>query len=273
MKNRKTTKMIKLLLILLLTSCSSYHSSRSEKAYVISLDRTPQRFAFVQKQLNAAGIRCTRFRAIDGYKLAFTDADKTVDKLQRNKNYTVSYNNRQIICLDTKNTTFSLGEIGCACSHIEIWRKVANRETDIAIIFEDDVILEKDFKKKMYKFLNDLPKDWDMAFLGVGRRRDKYGKYPCIGDIFRDLDNVVDHPYTAKIQPTNRVYGMYGYVINRKGAIKLLKLVKTLDFPIDDVVFQQGGVDTNYIKAYVSMYKLLEPKLTDSEIKKMGRSY
>ena len=97
--------------------------------------------------------------------------------------------------------------------------------------------------------------------------------FPNIGYIFRDLDEVQGHRFVAKIQRTNLVYGMYGYVINRNGAKKLLMLSETLDFPIDDILFQQGGINTGKIIGYVAMEKLLYPKLTDSEIKKMGRSY
>ncbi len=93
------------------------------------------------------------------------------------------------------------------------------------------------------------------------------------GYIFRDLDEVQGNRFVAKIQRTNLGYGMYGYVINRSGAKKLLMLSETLDYPIDDILFQQGGINTGKIIGYVAMEKLLYPKLTDSEIKKMGRSY
>ncbi|MCR5225168.1 MAG: hypothetical protein K6C34_03735 [Alphaproteobacteria bacterium] len=43
-------------------------------------------------------------------------------------------------------------------------------------------------------------------------------------------------------------------------------------FPIDDIVYQQGGINTGKVNGYVAIKKLLEPKLTDSEIKKWAEA-
>ncbi len=257
-----------------------------EKIYVISLKRTPERFEKVKKQLDAFGIKCERFEAIDGYDLEFLNV-KTKKFLNENLKkdffhytwsikpvtYTVMLNNKKLMDITVKNAHFSLGEIGCACSHREIWKEVVSKNYSRVIVLEDDVIFEKDFKIKLIGYINDLPNDWDIAFLGVGRRHNHNGYFVNVGEIFRDIDEVKNHPFVARIQPSNLTYGMYGYIINPKGAKKLLKITDESNFPIDDIVFQQGGINTGFVKGYVYMFKLLEPNLNNSEIRKMGRNY
>ena len=123
----------------------------------------------------------------------------------------------------------------------------------------------------MQRYIKDLPQDWDIAFLVIGRENNKYGCFISVGDIFRDIDEVKGHPYVARIQKTNRVYGLYGYVINKKGAKKLLEITKNTSENIGDIIFQKGGINTGYIKAYVSMFKLLEPKLTQTNIDEINK--
>ncbi len=285
-------KILVLCLLFLTTGCQNEFSSISnlkkfnEKIYVISLKRTPERFQNVKKQLDLLGIKCERFDAIDGYDLEFLNV-KTKKILNNNLKkdffhytwsmkpvtYTVMFNNKKLMNITVKNAHFSLGEIGCACSHREIWKEVISKNYSRVIVLEDDVIFEQDFKNKLINYINDLPMDWDIAFLGVGRRHNHNGYFVNVGEIFRDIDEVKNHPFVARIQPSNLTYGMYGYIINPKGAKKLLKITDKSNFPIDDIVFQQGGINTGFVKGYVYMFKLLEPNLNNSEIRKMGRNY
>lgn len=155
--------------------------------------------------------------------------------------------------------------------HRNVWKKLADGEESQAIILEDNVRFEKGFKKNLQKYIKDLPEDWDIAFLVIGRENNKYGCFIPVGDIFRDIDEVKGHPYVARIQKTNRVYGLYGYLINKRGAKKLLKLTKNIHTDVNNIIFQKGGINTGYIKAYTSMFKLLEPKLTKTEIDEMNK--
>lgn len=58
-------------------------------------------------------------------------------------------------------------EYGCSQSHTNIWRDMVLKNRDIALVFEDDVCLESDFKNKLNQILEDaknLP--WDVIHLG-----------------------------------------------------------------------------------------------------------
>lgn len=275
-----------LILCSLLSAClgdKNGNTAEEIKTYVISLDRTPERFAFVKKQLDEQNLKYKKFKAVDGYELDFQNAE-TGEFLASEKKkdfskyswengpttYNVVLHGRTLMKIFVEKKQFSLGEIGVTCSHREIWKEMIKNNYDKVMVFEDDVIFDKDFKKNLAEYVADLPDDWDIAFLGVGLGRSyKYGYSVCVGEVFRDIDNVENHPHVAKIQPTNLVYGMYGYIINQKGAKKLLELTDFSKYPIDNIVFLNAGK----LNEYVAMKKMLEPKLYKSEIKKMGRTH
>ena len=173
-----------------------------------------------------------------------------------------------IECLDLKSEALTPTE-----QHKKIWQEVLNSDENQAMVLEDNVYFEKGFKKKLQNYIQDLPQDWDIAFLVIGRESNKYGCFIAVGDIFRDIDEVERHPYVAKVQKTNLAYGLYGYIINKKGAKKLLNVTKDRSTDISDLVYQKGGINTGYIKAYVSMFKLLEPKLTKSDIDEIEKRF
>jgi glycosyl transferase family 25 len=60
------------------------------------------------------------------------------------------------------------GEISVTLHHIECFKKIINYNIDYALIFEDDVILDNNFVNNLNKYLEQLPNDWDMFFIGDG---------------------------------------------------------------------------------------------------------
>jgi glycosyl transferase family 25 len=256
-----------------------------DAVYVINLERTPERFSNIKKQLDGYHIECTRFDAVDGYlvKLIDKSTGKTIigkeikgKKYSRGVSYYVDYNGKYAdaeFYVFPKYRFFSAGEIGVAFSHRAIWNETVKNNYKNVVVLEDDVILSTDFKNNLEELIRNIPEDADITFLGVGRRKDKVMRYPDIDNIFRDFDHVEGHALVAKIQPTNLVYGTYAYIISAKGAKKLLKLTECSRYPLDDIIFQQGGVNEGVIKAYVAKKDMCIPDFENSEIKKMGRPF
>lgn len=54
-----------------------------DKIYVISLDRTPKRYAHVKKQLDRFNLKHEKFSAVDGKLITVTDAEKILQFLGR----------------------------------------------------------------------------------------------------------------------------------------------------------------------------------------------
>jgi GR25 family glycosyltransferase involved in LPS biosynthesis len=267
------------------------HNDLCDAIYVITLDRTPERFNKLKKRFHEAGIdNVTRFHAVDGFGVVLvnkatgnvTSGKPAMLKIrkylfaEKPAMYHVSYGGKYKDAefdLSSKFRRLSAGEIGVTFSHRAVWLDVVENNYKRVIVFEDDVIPMPGFKKKLQQLLQNIPNDADITFLIVGRRKEKRASYPKIENIFRDFDNVPNNEFVAKIQPNNLVYGMYGYVIDPIGAKKLLNMSKTVKYAIDDIVYQRGGVNAGKLKAYVAKQKLCSVSMADSEIKKMGRSF
>lgn len=104
--------------------------------------------------------------------------------------------------------------------HFYVYKIIAEKY-DNALIFEDDVILSDNFNEKVIKYITQLPKDYDMLFIGDG----------C---------NL--HIETNKLTPNNNIYEkcLYptswggdgasrcsdSYIISKKCAITLCDYIK-----------------------------------------------
>lgn len=105
------------------------------KTYLINLDRRPDRLAEAMNCLAANSVSFERFPAIDGKEYTGTSTQKP-------------------------------GVIGCALSHYFIVERAKMLGMDMVMIFEDDVALCSDFQSRLSEFLNALPENWHMAYLG-----------------------------------------------------------------------------------------------------------
>lgn len=257
--------------------------------YVINLDRTPERFENTKKQLNEFDLNPTRFSAVDGFDVTLTNkrtgeiisGKQTMQNIKKYTNikselYHVEYKGKYKDAefeLSTNNSSFSAGEIGITFSHRAIWADIVKNKYKKVIVFEDDAIPLKNFRENLFDLLQNIPQDSDITFISVGIRKDKSYYFPDIDKIFRDFDNVPNNKFVAKIQPTNRVYGMFAYIVGENGAKKLLNITNKVNYPLDDIVFQQDGINNGKIKGYTSRKKICSVSFSDSEIKKMGRAY
>lgn len=285
------SKMLFFAIYLAMTACSTKISEMDNevdnlKICVISLDRTPERFEFEKSQLEKEGVKnYTRFRAVDGYLLDFKELKTRAflnDEQKKNfRKYTwsqkpVTYDvflkGRKLLRISVKERRMSLGEVGVTCSHREIWKKLLKSNYDKVLIIEDDVIFDKNFKNKLNAYIKDLPEDWDIAYLMVGHPHTAYKYFPNFKEAFGYLDDVKGHHLVAKILPKNRGYGTCAYLINHRGARKLLKKTEGLSLPIDDIIFH-SGIGTGEVIGYTAKEYMGEPILGDSEIKRMGRGF
>ena len=142
-----------------------------DKAYLISLERSPKRREYFFKKARRAGLDVEWFPAIYGLGVDIDD-----------------YRDRGYIADD-----FELklaGSLGTLLSHVHVWEKIAeDPQCEIGLVFEDDAVFKKDFKVQLDALPTDqVPDDWDMLWLGwhkldcepvsefVGRPRKTTGK-------------------------------------------------------------------------------------------------
>jgi len=119
--------------------------------------------------------------------------------------------------------------VGCALSHIKVWKdfiKRDNKDEKYIMIFEDDVVLEKHFKQSVIYSLMNVPINYDILYLG------------CFGCDKNNVSNVYEAStllygknkrtgyINSYISIPEIAYALHGYILSKKGASKLLELLK-----------------------------------------------
>jgi GR25 family glycosyltransferase involved in LPS biosynthesis len=65
------------------------------------------------------------------------------------------------------NWIHTAGAYGCLLSHVQVVREARDAGASSVLILEDDVVFDPQFKEKFASFIQELPADWDMLFLGA----------------------------------------------------------------------------------------------------------
>lgn len=242
--------------------------------YVISLDRTPERYASVKASLDRAGLKHQRFSAVDGYLLEmidekgqhFTGADI------KNGNYKLAIGRKYTIKCPSGDVTyapnrpfkkpFTAGEIGVLCSHRGIWQDMLKHGYKNAIIFEDDIVVNSRFRNIYPMVLENLPYNYDLMFMIY--EIDKSIFFPKVA-------RIINNDYVFKVLANETpIWYLAAYMLSDRGAHKLFNNVNTYDKPIDHI----DGIANGLIKAYTvadQKYAMLQEKEGLSAITAMGR--
>lgn len=104
-------------------------------AFVINLDRRPDRMEKVQKEFDKVGLSVMRIPAIDGNPSKLETVGKT-------------------------------GDVGCTLSHVSCVMTAKDLGWNNVLIFEDDVEFRDNANELFDKCIKNMPEDWDMIYLG-----------------------------------------------------------------------------------------------------------
>lgn len=100
------------------------------KIYVVNLDRNPERLSFMREQLGRIGVPFERVSAV--YGKALTPAEMR-ERFAGVRSFIAS------------KKRMSASEIGCALSHLKIYRKMVEEDVPVALVLEDDAALGPEF--------------------------------------------------------------------------------------------------------------------------------
>ncbi|XP_041666789.1 procollagen galactosyltransferase 2 [Cheilinus undulatus] len=106
--------------------------------------------------------------------------------------------------------TLTKGEVGCFLSHYFIWKEMVDMQMDKALVFEDDVRFQANFKRRVLRLMEEVEQvelDWDIIYLG--RKQVNPGKEEPV----ENVRNLVVADYS---------YWTLSYAISLQGAQKLL---------------------------------------------------
>ena len=115
-----------------------------------------------------------------------------------------------------------------ALSHFHAYKQIVEKY-DHALILEDDVILDEYFTVKLNRYLAELPRDYDMFFIGNGAY------------LHIDPALVIPNKYIYKKDPYPSEWGGLGatrcldsYIVSKKGALKICEYIQKLEYKIND---------------------------------------
>jgi len=111
------------------------------------------------------------------------------------------------------------GVIGCALTHLNLWKKLLNDTTaEYYVILEDDITLCTNFNEK----INELHSHFiekDLVFLGYHMFSHKRNEVKEIYDI--EKDTTIIHEYNENLY----IGGTFSYTINKTGAQKMINYI------------------------------------------------
>jgi len=116
-------------------------------------------------------------------------------------------------------------EICNSLSHLKALKNIIDNNLEFAIVLEDDVILQNDFKKKIEEIVNNIPKDFDFAFFGNSYTMN------MLDDITSDgSTNITGNLWKKKLGITRTVDA---YVVSNKAAKILVDNINEIVLPFD----------------------------------------
>jgi glycosyl transferase family 25 len=175
--------------------------------YVLNLERSPERRAFIVGHLASTGLTATVVPAVDGRTL-------DVPELERKGIY------RDAVAREKFSRSLSPAEIGCALSHVRLYERLVREDIALAIVLEDDAMLQSGFQEQLATLMEELPTDWDVVQL----------IFKC-GDVEPYSPHLVRFPMRHAMPVASG-----GYLISKAGAAKMVDHVYPLRYPADSMI-------------------------------------
>ena len=179
------------------------------QAWVINLDRAPERLARITAQLERLGLPFHRLAAVDAR--AMTDAQRALlDEPAYRRKHGMSP---------------VLGELGCYLSHVLVMRAFLASDADFALVLEDDVLLHDSLPAVLQGLARHRGR-WDMCKLSAVHS----------GTPQPFVEVAAGHQLAVML---SRCTGSSAYAINRAAAQAYLQRLLPMSLPYDHV-FDQG---------------------------------
>ena len=202
------------------------------KAFYINLDKNVKRKNELIESYNNSDLQIiplNRFPAILGKTVDLDkwlppDALMQIERTEQTKRRTHHYE-------------LTTGAVGCFLSHYTLAKQLlADKEAEYYLILEDDIMVNENLLSTIKRYLSMVPADWDILQLSTLRNV----KYNVVGEFY---------------EPSG-FWGMQSYIINKKGAEKLVKEVNKhkIDGQID--AYLSRMVQQNKIKIYITKKRL-----------------
>jgi glycosyl transferase, family 25 len=193
-------------------------STRSQPfpIFVINLERSEHRRAFILNHLSQLGFSAAIFPAVDGRAL-------DIAELERSGIY------REAVAQQKFSRSLSPAEIACTLSHLRLHEKIVREDIDTAIVLEDDAMFVDDIDQRLAALLGSVPPDWDLVQL----------IYSC-----QDCEAASDAVVRFRMR-TSMPVASAGYVIRKSGAQKMVNNGYPVRYPADSLIGRSPRWGTN----------------------------
>jgi GR25 family glycosyltransferase involved in LPS biosynthesis len=154
--------------------------------------------------------------------------------------------------------------IGCALSHLHVWKTFLNTNKKYAIVFEDDIILDSQtphLLPTIHTYISNTPRNFDILYLGCFGSENTPNFFTIIMKLlgissqYKYINTHVKKPEIA--------LAAHAYIISRKGAKKLIKhLNNNIHNHIDYCI--QALYAKGILNNYVTIPRLIYQSSTDT---------
>ena len=104
-------------------------------------------------------------------------------------------------------------------SHLKLLKKSLNLNSNYIIVLEDDVTLCDDFDQRLDLFIESMPNDWVIGYLG-----------------YNEQDNTEKTMLNEHIAKIKNVFGCFGLVIKKEFIPKLINIAESKKIAIDELI-------------------------------------
>jgi glycosyl transferase, family 25 len=204
------------------TESTVAHRSGLPPIWVINLRRSADRRAYISHHLGALGLAFELVEAVDGRELSRETLGALYDP---------------VLARRKLSRELTLGEIGCALSHLRLYRRMLDEDVPEVLILEDDVVIDPaciDILRRPERF----PSGWELILLfHNGGHPSYWGRRPLNGT----------HQI---VRFASQAWGCGGYLLRKSAAEKLLRRGYPVRTPSDGLT--GGPVDTGVVLYGVS---------------------
>ena len=192
------------------------------KAYLINLDRCPERLAAADAELKAAGVAYERMRAIDGRALS-------AGEIRRNCN--------RLAFLLANGRRVKTNELACALSHMACYRAGLAAGEPFFAVFEDDLTVNgAAFADAARRIAAENDPAKPTVWLLNRRNRVSDPGRPCSVRLLDTPDDVM------------HTWGGEGYVLNRAAAERILAFAYPVRYVLDAwPTYARHGVEVRIV--------------------------
>lgn len=174
------------------------------KIYIVNLKKDKKRRTNIIKEMQK--------QKLDNYEIIEAIEG---DKLNKNNLRTVTFKNKKN--LNPWNSKMSSSQIGCALSHIKIYKKFLKTKYEIALILEDDAIFLHNFNQTLQDFIIKNFK-YNKQIILLSELKEFYSKALVSNGNF-------------EIVKVSNAFFTHSYMINRNAA----KAIKSFNYPVKTI--------------------------------------